>query len=90
MALPFLVRGSHNTVTACSLPTWLPADIVDAMNKYFGSLLRQELVKLMGSSELFRSRTQSTGSQRLSVDSSEGQVASYDVVTLNKVRETLL
>jgi hypothetical protein len=45
---PFVVNGSHSMVTACTLPAWLPAHIIDAMNGYFGSLLRKELVALRG------------------------------------------
>lgn len=69
--LPFIVRGSHNTVTACTLPGWLPMDIVDSMNKYFGDQLRRELVTLMDSSSFMRMRAQSNGSHRLSSDSTE-------------------
>lgn len=68
---PFIVRGSHGTVTACTLPTWLPASIVDSMNEYFGALLRREIVDLMGNTKLSRERAQSTGSDRLSSDSVE-------------------
>ena len=39
------------------------------MNKVFGSLLRRELIDLMGRSELLRAHAPSTGSQRLSLDS---------------------
>ena len=48
---PFIVRGSHNTVTACSLPIWTPEHIVDLMNEAFGSQLRQELIDFMDRSE---------------------------------------
>ena len=71
---PFVVSGSHNTVTACTLPTWLPGDIVDSMNEFFGAQLRRELVEVMTRSELMRGRAQSTGSQRLSLDSVDGRV----------------
>jgi len=69
--VPFVVRGSHSTVTACTLPTWLPAHVVDSMNNIFGDRLRRELLNLIESSELLRKRAQSTGSQRLSSDSTE-------------------
>lgn len=39
------------------------------MNVYFGKQLKQELVELMGRSGLLRSRTQSTGSRRISTES---------------------
>jgi hypothetical protein len=67
----FVVRGSHGTVTACTLPTWLPASIVDLMNQHFGALLRREIVDLMGNTKLSRQRALSTGSERLSSDSVE-------------------
>jgi hypothetical protein len=72
--LPFIVRGYHNTVSACTLPTWLPGHIVDSMNDFFGAQLRKELIELMhrSDSELLRNRAHSTGSQRLSLDSSGG------------------
>lgn len=65
---PYLVKGYHSTVTACTLPPWLPADIVDSMNQFFGEELRKALVKLMNESPL-RSRSASTGSQRISIES---------------------
>jgi hypothetical protein len=68
---PFVVRGSHGTVTACTLPTWLPASIVDLMNKHFGGLLRREIVDLMGNHNIWRERASSTGSERISSDSVE-------------------
>ena len=48
---PFVIRGSHSTVTACTLPTWLPAHVVDSMNNIFGDRLRWELLNLIESSE---------------------------------------
>jgi len=38
---PFVIRGSHNTVTACTLPTWLPKQIMDSMNDTSGGQLRR-------------------------------------------------
>ena len=70
----FILRGSHNTVTPCTLPTWLPERLVDLMNDFFGAQLRQELIDLMGRSELLRNRAHSTGSQRLSFESEGGGV----------------
>jgi len=62
----FIIRGSHNTITACTLPTWLPANIVDSMNDFLGGLLRNELIKIMGGSHILPRRAESTGSHRLS------------------------
>ncbi|KJA17468.1 hypothetical protein HYPSUDRAFT_57717 [Hypholoma sublateritium FD-334 SS-4] len=42
-----IARDSHNSVTACTLPTWLPGNIVDSMNQHFGGLLRQKLVDMI-------------------------------------------
>src|SRR5271163_2789582 len=67
---PFIVGGSHSTITACTLPTWIPGHIVDSMNRVFGSQLRRELIDFMSRSEFLRPRAPSTGSQRLSLDSS--------------------
>jgi len=44
---PFIVRGSHTKISACTLPTWLPEDIVNTMNTIFGSQLRGELSELI-------------------------------------------
>jgi hypothetical protein len=70
---PFITRGSHDTLSACTLPTWTPASIVDAMNLRFGLQLRRELVKLMSDSSgpTSRNRANSANSQRLSLDSLE-------------------
>jgi hypothetical protein len=68
---PFVVRGSHGTVTPCTLPTWLPESIVDSMNKHFGGLLRREIIDLMGNDNIWRERAPSTGSERISSDSVE-------------------
>jgi hypothetical protein len=66
----YIVIGSHSTISACTLPPWLPAQIVDSMNQVFGGMLRDELVKLMRPT-LVRSRATSTGSRRISSDSAE-------------------
>ncbi|KAF8952139.1 hypothetical protein BDZ97DRAFT_1745881 [Flammula alnicola] len=71
----FFVRGSHGTVSACTLPLWTPSNIVDSMNERFGLMLRQDLVTLMNEDKAksrFRDRCKSTGSETLSLDSSEG------------------
>jgi hypothetical protein len=64
----FVIKNSHQSVTACTLPLWLPADYVDSMNKHFGGQLRRELVELFCSKEGGRSRSQSTGSHTQSLD----------------------
>lgn len=69
----FVVQGSHKTVSPCTLPVWLPENIVDSMNIDFGQQLRHELIKRMESAETWRKRTDSTGSGgRGSLDSYRG------------------
>lgn len=67
-----IVKGSHNTVSACSLPTWLPAGVVDSMNKYFAEQMKEALSRIMNDPDAGRVRTKSTGSHRLSQDSADG------------------
>ncbi|KAF8876127.1 hypothetical protein CPB84DRAFT_1853051 [Gymnopilus junonius] len=43
----FKTRGSHNTVTSCALPDWLPDNIIDSMNTFFGGWLRKEIIMHM-------------------------------------------
>ena len=69
---PFIVRGAHGTVSACTLPPWIPEQVVDLMNMHFGDLLRKELGKLMAQT-VHRNRTRSTGSERLSLDSTRSE-----------------
>lgn len=66
---PFIVRGAHSVISACTLPPWTPSEVVDRMNTYFGMMLRQDLVDLRekinksGPSEIIpRDRSASTGS----------------------------
>ena len=68
---PFIVRGHHNTIMGCTLPPWLPDHIVNSMNIHFGDQLRWELVEFLHHSDLFQNHAQSTGSHRLSSNSSE-------------------
>lgn len=88
----FFVRGSHGTITACSLPTWTPSHIVDIMNQNFGLVLRQDLLTLMqleeNASQRFRVRRKSTGSETLSLDSLEGNGGGFVPQSLrDNVRE---
>jgi hypothetical protein len=64
LSRPFLIRGSHRIVTACTLPVWLPAEIVESMNAYFGNQLRKELVNLYRRFESRRDRMPSMGLRR--------------------------
>lgn len=69
----FLIRGSHGTVSPCTLPLWTPSNVVDSMNQRFGLMLRQDLVTLMDE-EAVKSRRATTipEAETLSLDSSEG------------------
>ena len=66
---PFVVRGSHTKISSCTLPTWLPENIVNSMNIIFGSQLRGELSELIERKSVVRNRSLSLESQRLSIDS---------------------
>lgn len=70
----FVVRGNHGRIFSCSLPPWTPSNIVEMMNTMFGGLLLQDLaaLKKQSSGPVFRDRCRSTGSDSLSIDSSEG------------------
>jgi hypothetical protein len=69
------VKGTHSTVSACTLPPWLPSpsNIVDRMNETFGGQLRDELIKLKnGKFKLTRGRSLSTGSRAFKLSSHSG------------------
>ena len=69
---PFIIKDSHTCISACTLPTWLPADIVNSMNQEFGSVLREELVTLMERSRLeLLKRVDSNGSGESLLGSSD-------------------
>ncbi|KJA14870.1 hypothetical protein HYPSUDRAFT_59125 [Hypholoma sublateritium FD-334 SS-4] len=75
--LPFVVQGSHSIISACTLPPWTPAAVVNEMVSRFGALLRQDLVSLMqrlnadSGSGFGRNHSDSTGSDTYSNYSSE-------------------
>ena len=64
-----MTRGAHNVISAVSLPTSVPEDIIHDMNMKFGTQLREALNKFMNDSRSVRNRTQSTTSKRLSLES---------------------
>jgi hypothetical protein len=41
------IAGSHNTVYACTLPPWLPLDVMTSMVTRFGDILRAVLRNVM-------------------------------------------
>ena len=65
----FIITGRHSTITPCTLPEWLPADIIKKMTVEFGGRLRRELVKLQKGTEDLRQRTFSTDTRRISQES---------------------
>ena len=69
--LSYGVLTTH-IIYSCSLPIWFPKEIADKMILELGVALRRELVGLMEKSELYHPRPRSSGSRRLSHDSSEG------------------
>lgn len=65
----FVTTGEHSKITSCTLPEWLPVDIIEQMAVEFGRRLRKELVKLQQSTEVLRRRVDSTDTRRISLDS---------------------
>jgi len=74
----FFATEEHSTITPCTLPDWLPRDIIEKMVVEFGSRLRMELVKLQNNTEVLRCRTSSTDTRRISLDSVAGLVKQID------------
>ena len=85
---PLVTRGAHNSISACSLPTSLPDDIIDAMNMMFGQQLRTQLVRFMASN-VMRLRSQTATSGRLSIDTIEVRESSQEPEDLDKEYERL-
>ena len=70
---PFVFRGSHSAISACTLPTWLPIDVIDDTAKIFGAQLREDLVKLAGRQNIQKQgRPKTSQSDTLSMDSNDG------------------
>ena len=42
----FLITGEHSRITPCTLPEWLPVDVIKAMIDEFVGRLRKELLGL--------------------------------------------
>ena len=68
----FFFRGSHEFLSACTLPKWVPESVATPAIVYYGSRLREALEDLMASSKVVHNRTKSTQSSRLFLDSLEG------------------
>jgi hypothetical protein len=70
----FIFRGSHNTISKCTLPIWLPDEVIVSVAKKFGAQLKDDLVRLVkrGESEILPSRPKTAQSDTLSIDSKDG------------------
>ena len=69
----FIFRGSHSTLSACTLPTWLPIDVIDGAVKTFGAQLREDLVRLVGRQDIPKLvRPKTSQSETLSLESVDG------------------
>ncbi|KAF8237201.1 hypothetical protein L208DRAFT_557306, partial [Tricholoma matsutake] len=69
--IPFVIKGSHTTITPCSLPDCLPRPILKDMVEVFGEQLRVVLDNLASTNAAVRRRSLSTGTQRISPTPSE-------------------
>ena len=65
----FITTGGHSTITPCTLPESLPADIIKAIVVEFGKRLRGDLVKIQQHAEVLRQRTSSIDTRRISLES---------------------
>ncbi|KAF8905270.1 hypothetical protein CPB84DRAFT_1845067 [Gymnopilus junonius] len=67
----FETRDSHNTVTSCALPDWLPDNIIDLMNTFFGGWLRKEIIMHMKRGSMVQHSKSSGSSGGSSYDGSK-------------------
>lgn len=78
----FRTTERHSRITACTLPEWLPADIIEKMVLEFGGILRGELVKLRNLTQVLRlgnhRRTSSNDTRRISMDSTKSGPVDHD------------
>ena len=74
----FFATEEHSTITPCTLPEWLPANIIETMVVEFGAKLRRELVKLQKGTGILQRRTSSTDTRRISIDSMKTEISVED------------
>jgi hypothetical protein len=88
----FRTTGSHSTITPCTLPEWLPVDIIEAMVVEFGGRLRAELVKLQNLGDVLRhhNRTSSNDTRRISIDSMTSGIESVNHDVFSQLIEEML
>ena len=74
----YLVGGSHDCISPCTLPLWTPLQYLNAMNVYWGRVLRDDLLGLMATDPFQRrQRSKTTGSMgRASNSSIDSSVSS--------------
>ena len=81
----FILRGSHQTLSPCTLPKWAPESVAHNAIQYYRERLRDGLEKIMQTSTALRSRTRvrSTQSDSLSGDSHEDQSHNFSTKRYN-------
>ena len=68
----FIVSDEHTNITACTLPEWLPGEIVCMMVVEFSCRLREELISLQSISQQ-RGQVGTSDTGRMSMDSIRSQ-----------------
>ena len=86
----FIVSDEHTNITACTLPEWLPGEIVCMMVVEFSHRLREELTSLQSISQQ-RGRAGTSDTGRMSIDcigsqESEGSEDEDDVALAMNTR----
>jgi hypothetical protein len=79
---PFLVQGSHKTVYPCTLPRWLPKDVVQTLVDEYGIQLKGILRKYSEDTTGNRLRKHSSESELMSPHSSDGEHEDDDLEEL--------
>ena len=64
----FVISDEHSNISVCSLPEWLPGEVVHLMVMEFSHRLREELNKLQESNNL-QGRAGTSDMGRMSMDS---------------------
>jgi hypothetical protein len=72
---PFIFTNTHNTISACSLPSALSLEVIEAAIAQFGGQLRKELGQLMMRSDILESCDDSINSMDFSAESFGSHVA---------------
>ena len=67
----FIFRGSHSTISACTLPNWLTKEVIDYMAENFGNRLKMDLAGIVKREVLMQGRAKTPQSDTLSMDSND-------------------